>query len=343
MALLHIAPKFNPQLRQDSLRERIRSGSCEGMLLVRHVQCVADPNCSDKHLPTEPIMLTSEALDKIRSRILAAYPFLFLQTFEEQRWEAELTSLAAEIDREFVVWSATNGALPPSDKSGDSETDPCLFLKSIANYPPNQLFYVKDFHPFFADRQVLRLLRDLAPVLAEQRKTLMFVGPVNEIPLELQKEANRIALPLPSLAELRTELTAVRQQHNSEPGTELDISVEEEERLLQAVLGLTAREAHNALTLALMGRTKLDEEVFTLLVAEKKQMIEGSDLLEFFDLEEGVKDIGGLDGLKKWITRRRTAFSETAREQGVPMPKGVLLLGVQGCGKSLTARATARH
>src|SRR5205823_7071939 len=87
---------------------------------------------------------------------------------------------------------------------------------------------------------------------------------------------------------------------------------------------------------------QLDDEVFKTLVAEKRHLVQGSDLLEFYDLEEGVKDVGGLEVLKEWLEQRAEAFSERAREQGIPMPKGVLLLGIQGCGKSLTARATAR-
>jgi ATP-dependent 26S proteasome regulatory subunit len=287
-------------------------------------------------------MSTSAVLDQIRSRVLAGYPFLFLKTWEEQRWETELSLLAPEIERGLVVWSATQGTQPPAGTDHEHDCDPLGFLTSIASYPADHLFYVKDFHPYFDDPQVLRKLRDLAPVLAEQRKALLFVGPVNDVPLELLKDAYPIDLPLPGVEELRTELASVRSRHCEETGTSLEISAEDEERMLQAVVGLTATEARNALTLALMGRGEIDDDVFAMLVAEKRHMIEGSDLLEFFDLDEGLREIGGLDGLKDWITRRSTAFSERAREQGVPAPKGVLLLGVQGCGKSLTARATAR-
>src|SRR6185295_11678457 len=115
-----------------------------------------------------------------------------------------------------------------------------------------------------------------------------------------------------------------------------------EEKLLKAVLGLTAREARKALQLALSGREQFDDEVFKTLVAEKRHLVQGSDLLEFYDLEEGVKDVGGLEILKEWLEQRSEAFTERAREQGIPIPKGVLLLGIQGCGKSLTARAAAR-
>src|SRR5207249_1524813 len=94
-----------------------------------------------------------------------------------------------------------------------------------------------------------------------------------------------------------------------------------EEKLVKAVLGLTAREARKALLLALTGREQLDDEVFKALVSEKRHLVQGSDLLEFYDLDEGVKDVGGLEVLKDWLTQRADAFSERAREQGIPMPK----------------------
>ncbi|TXT28813.1 MAG: ATPase AAA, partial [Planctomycetota bacterium] len=89
-------------------------------------------------------------------------------------------------------------------------------------------------------------------------------------------------------------------------------------------------------------RSEIDEEIYSQLIGEKKVMVQGSEMLEFQELTEGVKDIGGLDALKDWVAKRSLAFSETARKNGIPAPKGVLLLGVQGCGKSLTARAIAR-
>src|SRR5437879_2841943 len=107
-------------------------------------------------------------------------------------------------------------------------------------------------------------------------------------------------------------------------------------------MGLTTQEARKAWRRALHGRSDLNDEVFTTLISEKRTLASGSDLLAFYDLEEGVGDIGGLDELKDWLKRRAEAYSPRAREQGIPLPKGMLLLGVQGCGKSLTARATAR-
>ena len=287
-------------------------------------------------------MSTSETLDNIRSRILSQFSFLFLTTWEEQRWEAELSSLALEIERGLVVWSVTQGAQPPLGQDGQQACDPRAFVDQIAAYPPDHIFLVKDFHPYLNDPHVIRKLRDLVTSLPEQNKTLLFMGPDCEIPIDLQKEAIKLELPLPGLAELAGELKSVLKEQQADNGRKLEMSAEEEEKLLKAVLGLTAREARKAIGRGLLGRDKVDDEVYALLVAEKKHMVQGSDMLEFQELDEGVKDVGGLDGLKDWIARRGEAFSSRAQEQGIPAPKGVLLLGVQGCGKSLTSRAIAR-
>ncbi|HTI50481.1 MAG TPA: AAA family ATPase [Planctomycetaceae bacterium] len=287
-------------------------------------------------------MTTSSALDEIRSRILSRYALLFLKTWEEERWETELAELALEIERGLVVWSVTGGALPPPVESGDGSADPLAFLEQVEAYPPDHLFLIKDFHPYLEDPRVLRKLRDLTQTLADQNKTLLLMGPVIQIPVELQKEAFEVDLPLPNLEELRVELQAVLASNIASSESPAEIAPVDEERLLQAVLGLTAREAHKALRLALQGHDAVDDDVLAALVAEKRHLVQGSDLLEFYDLDEGVKDVGGLEVLKDWLRQRAEAFSERAREQGIPMPRGVLLLGIQGCGKSLTARAAAR-
>ena len=288
----------------------------------------------------------SEVLDVIRERIQCRFPLMFLSTWEEERWESELASLALDIDRGLVVWTSTDGASPPldsdSDDSGNGHCTATEFLDQIRVYPRDHVFLLKDFHPFLSDPLIVRKLRDLLPSLAEQDKTILMMSPEPTIPVELRRDAVAIELPLPGIDEIRDELREllIQRQHNGEP--HIRIAPAEEERLLKAVMGLTARQARQSLSRALLGRSRLDDDVYALLISEKKHMVQGSDMLEFHELSEGANDIGGLDSLKDWIHRRVDAFSEKARKRGIPAPKGVLLLGVQGCGKSLTARAVAR-
>lgn len=293
-------------------------------------------------IPDRCAMTTSEALDQIRARILSDYGLLFLKTFEEERWESELAEVLLEVERGLVTWTITDGPQPPPGLEEQACTDPLWFLEQVESYPENHVFLLKDFQPCFADVRVVRRLRDLAPRLAGQGKTVLFLGAGLSVPLDLQKESFEIDLPLPGIEEIRQELDTALAVRNSSGDTPLEIAPEIEEKLIKGVLGLTSREARKALQLALQGRDMVDDDAFRLLVAEKRHLVQGSDLLEFYDLEEGVRDVGGLEVLKDWLRQRAEAFTERAREQGIPLPKGLLLLGVQGCGKSLTARATAR-
>jgi ATP-dependent 26S proteasome regulatory subunit len=285
-------------------------------------------------------MTTSETLDDLRSRILSHYTLLVLRTFEEERWESELAELALELERGLVVWSVTSGPQPSLRSNGNGKLDPLAFLEQVAEYPPEHLFLLKDLHPYLKDPAVVRKLRDMVPLLREQQKTLLLMGPVDDVPLELVKDVSILELPLPGIEEMRAELCQVLAGHDAfEP---LVPDARQEEHLLNAVLGLTAAEARKAFARALQGREEVNDEVYAALVAEKRQMVQGSDLLEFFDLDESIDDIGGLEGLKEWIAQRAEAFSVEARERGISNPKGVLLVGVQGCGKSLSAKAIAR-
>lgn len=285
-------------------------------------------------------MTTADALDDLRSRILSHYVILVLRTYEEQRWEDELADLALELEQGLVVWSVTAGPQPALRTEGNGRPDTLAFLDQVADYPPDHLFLLKDLHSQLEDPRVVRKLRDMIPGLREQNKTLLLMGPVDDVPLELLKDVSTIELPLPGIEELREQLHSLLAERNG--FGPIDLDARQEEHLINAVLGLTAQEANKALSRSLQGRDEIDDQVYADLVAEKRHMVQGSDLLEFFDLDEGMNDIGGLEGLKEWIELRSEAFSVDAQERGISNPKGVLLVGIQGCGKSLSAKAIAR-
>ena len=289
-------------------------------------------------------MSTADTLSSLQSRVLSGFRLLFLKTWEEARWQRELERLSAEIGHEVVIWSSGYGPQPPPPGETNDEdlSDPYSFLRHLPTYPPNRLFLLKDFHSYLKDPHIIRLLRDLLPGLVEDHQPLLFIGPDNSIPLELQKDAIAVDLPLPDANDMRAELAVVLRECAEDGKQPLQPTSEEEGHLLTAVSGLTSNEAHRALSMVLRGRKAIVDDVYAGLVAEKKTLLQGSKLLEFYALEEGLGDIGGLENLKEWLAGRAVAFSLEAREQGVPMPKGVFLLGVQGCGKSLTSRATAR-
>jgi MoxR-like ATPase len=285
-------------------------------------------------------MTTADVLDDLRVRLQAGEVLLFLETFEEQRWELELADLSEELEKGLVTWTAASGPQPPLTPHASTGSDPREFVRQIAAYPPEHLFLLKDFHPYLRDPLVVRHLRDQLRDLAASRKAVLLLGPSAEVPLELQKDATVVELPLPGAEDLHVELQGVLETLDGRVPT---LNDRESEHFVRAVLGLTACEARRAFARVLQGREAIDAEAYAELVAEKRHMVEGADLLEFFDLHDDVEDVGGLEGLKEWIASRADAFTAQARQVGISNPKGMLLLGVQGCGKSLTARATARQ
>jgi len=280
-------------------------------------------------------LTTAAALDDLRTRLLSGYPLLLLRTYEEERWETALAELVLEIERGIVTWSAMTGAQP--SLNGES-FEPLEFLRQVSEYPPEHVFLLKDLHPYLKDAGVVRRLRDMLPKLRERKQTLLLMSPVDDVPVELIKDLSVLEMPLPGLDEMREVLHAVQE----EIAPDVVLDERQEEHLLKAVLGLTAQEARKAFARSLQGREEITDDVYASLVAEKRHMVQGSDLLEFFDLDESLDDIGGLEGLKDWMAQRAEAFSTDAQSRGISNPKGVLLAGVQGCGKSLSAKAIAR-
>ena len=195
-------------------------------------------------------MTTADALDDIRSRVLSRYPVLLLRTFEEQRWESELAVLALELEHGLVTWSATGGPQPPP--SADSRNgDAVQFLNEIASYPSDHIFLLKDLHQQLEDPRVVRKLRDMLPQLQADRKTLLLMSPVDDLPLELSKDVSVVELPLPGIEELRQELADVLQERDAP--APLAVDERQTEHILHAVLGLTAQEARKAFSRAAAG------------------------------------------------------------------------------------------
>lgn len=284
-----------------------------------------------------PRMTTESTLEELRERLEAGYPLLFLRTWEERRWERLLAELALEMERGLVTWSQTTGWQPPVTELDQLPS----VLAACDQYPSEHLFLLKDFHSQLADPAVVRQLRDLVSTLPERKQAILLMDPVATVPAELEKDAIVLPLPLPGYSDFREGLDELLAELR-EQGIATEVTPADENHLIQAVLGLTFVEARKAWVRALQGETTLKDDALTVLVSEKRSLASASDLLEFHDLEAGVDDVGGLDELKRWLQQRALAYTPQAREQGIPLPKGALLLGVQGCGKSLTARASAK-
>jgi SpoVK/Ycf46/Vps4 family AAA+-type ATPase len=273
---------------------------------------------------------------ELETLIRARYPIVYVVSWEEERVEEALTSIARERGRRLHVWTATKGFVKPGGQRDSATLDPLTALDYVANSQDQAIFVLKDFHPYINEWRITRGLRDLTPALKNSFKNLLLLSPILKLPPELEKEITVLDYGLPSYEELGHLLDEIIRQVQDRPDVDTDLTQEEREAVLKSAQGLTRMEAENVFAKSLVEKRTFDIDV---VLSEKEQIIRKSGILEFFPASDSFSNVGGLDLLKDWMNKRTTSFTDKAREFGLPEPKGVLLLGVQGCGKSLSAKA----
>ncbi|MDJ1177743.1 AAA family ATPase [Roseofilum sp. BLCC_M91] len=271
--------------------------------------------------------------------IKAQYPLIYLLTSEEERAEQSIANLAqGKSPRRLYVWTVTRGMVEygePRSVTQHNTLSPEAAIEWVIRQPPKEgaIFIFKDLHSFYTPT-IVRWLRDAIANFKGTQKTIILMSPVQEIPIELEKEVIVLDFALPDLEALNQVLSA--QLGSSRIKTNV------REKLLKAALGLTLDEAEKVYRKAQVTAGRLTETEVEIVLSEKKQLIRRNGILEYIEEDETIDAIGGLEELKSWLKQRSNAFTERARQYGLPQPKGMLILGVPGCGKSLIAKTTSR-
>lgn len=276
--------------------------------------------------------------------IRARYPLIWIVTPEENRAMAEIRSLAEEQRKRLLAWSITTGLINPAtpNRTDTAKRDPLALLSAIDEDKEPCIWVLRDFHPFLKDHTIVRRLREAAFSLGSSAKTIILMGPILNIPAELEKEVTVIDFELPNEEQMAAMLSRITDSISEHGKIETKLDRRMRTRLVKACLGLTETEASNAIAKAIVQASgRLDQDSIDTVTDEKQQIIRKSGLLEFYDSNERLTNVGGLGTLKEWLRKRVRAFSEEARAFGLPEPKGILLVGVQGCGKSLVAKSVA--
>ncbi len=281
-------------------------------------------------------MASSSVEKELETLIRARYPIIYIVSWEEQRVEEALREIARERGKKIFFWTITQGLVQNPNHRDNATKDPLAALDAVIDSRDQALFVLKDFHAFIVDVTVTRRLRDLTAALKTSYKTLIILAPVLRLPSELEKEIAVIDYGLPDHGDLDVILEKVIQAVKDNPQIDCKLTELERDQVLKAAQGLTAMEAENVFAKSLIEKHKFDVDV---VLGEKEQIIRKSGILEYYPFSENIADVGGLDLLKGWMEKRTVAFTEKARDFGLPAPRGVLLLGVQGCGKSLSAKA----
>jgi SpoVK/Ycf46/Vps4 family AAA+-type ATPase len=265
----------------------------------------------------------------------ARFTLMILVTVEEERALQMVKAVCERSKRPCLAWDIADGfQLLAGSSATPSAKDPLSALEQIDKADSEALFVLKDFHDCWSNAQIKRKLRTLAQRFKFTKKSLLITAPAAKPPEELKDEAVVIEFALPDTAGLEAVLNRLTET----PGVKVNLTKEGMGKLVQAALGLTASQAHRVFAKAIVSDGVLDDRDINLVMQEKKEIIRESEALEFYAVTETADDVGGLGVLKEWLRLRERAFTQEARDYGLPAPKGVALIGIPGTGKSLTAK-----
>jgi SpoVK/Ycf46/Vps4 family AAA+-type ATPase len=288
--------------------------------------------------------------------VYAQYPVLQVVSAEEARVEIEVLRAAQSTGRTTITWSHTAGFRTADGRpwgTPETDMDPIEALQKILTPIDEEkvIFLMRDMHPFYNVPKVCRLIRDVARDFRTssdgRSRTLILLSPYNNLPQDLTRDVALIEFELPKRELIETVVAKLEQDNTGVLG---DTTVDEHVSRVEALLGLTTVEAENAMAkaivkwkLALRKDPKSLATVSSLAMLEKANAIKKTGILEYFPTSVTLSGVGGLANLKAWLKIRKQAFTQKARDFGLPAPRGLLLVGMPGCGKSLAAKACAAN
>lgn len=299
--------------------------------------------------PLDEVSLIEEhqgrAFDSLKSLLSSGRPLIYVCSPEEGRIRSLLLQAARQLFRSespLWTWSLTEGLLPSDGKRTPSQPSSArAVLDFIATHEKPGIFHLKDFHPFLQDSpEIRRRLRDLYDICLDKQKIIVMSSPLRLVPEEVGHQVALLELRPPDLEELIT-FVGSEMETLAAQGHAVDRGDRAVDRIARSLQGLTIDESRHAIRRAVAGRHALDGESIPLLLEEKKLAVNKSGLVQYVSDGTQLNDVGGLEYLKKWLTARRKLFLERDSLASEIVPKGVLVMGVSGCGKSLSVKAIA--
>lgn len=276
--------------------------------------------------------------DELALFLKARYPIIYINTIEEDRVEYVIRkNVKTNLNRSIYSWDFVDGYTNNPNNEGFAKRNPLQALELVErlNAETPAIFLLKDFNRFLSDLSISRKLRNISRILKLQPKTIIILGSDLTIPKELQDLITVLQFELPLEKEISQELKRLT--------ISLDIKIDPQlfENLTRACQGLSLERIRRVLSKIIATYKTIDDNSIAVLLSEKKQIISQTEILEYTSVDEKIANLGGLENLKDWLKKRKTAFGLQAANYGLPTPRGLLLIGIQGTGKSLTAKAIA--
>ena len=276
--------------------------------------------------------------DELKLLLKARYPIIYINTIEEDRVEYVIRkNIKTNLNRSIYSWDFVDGYTNNPNNEGFGKRNPLQALELVERLTSETpaLFLLKDFNRFLNDISISRKLKNLTRTLKLQPKTIIIISSELSIPSELQDLITIVNFQLPTENEIHDELTRLI--------TSLNLKIDNQllENLTRVCQGLSLERIRRVLSKIIATYKTIDENSIPILLSEKKQIISQTEILEYWSTSDNINSIGGVDNLKDWLKKRKTAFGIQALNYGLPTPRGLLLIGIQGTGKSLTSKAIA--